>query len=77
MEWKEKAENLELELQQYYKAHTRLSDQLVTEIAECREAKALVQEKEELITNLQSEMSQTRLLECFSILYFEVNAILC
>ncbi|XP_042472863.1 autophagy-related protein 16-like [Zingiber officinale] len=60
LEWKEKAEKLELELQQYYKAHTRLSDQLVTEIAECREAKALVQEKEELLTNLQIEMSQTR-----------------
>ncbi|CAL9768468.1 unnamed protein product [Musa acuminata subsp. burmannicoides] len=60
LEWKEKAENLELELQQCYKAHTRLSEQLVVEIAECRESKALVQEKEESINNLQNDISLAR-----------------
>jgi len=33
-EWKEKAENLELELQQCYKAQSRLSEHLVVEVAE-------------------------------------------
>ncbi|RWW06384.1 hypothetical protein BHE74_00004165, partial [Ensete ventricosum] len=61
LEWKEKAENLELELQQCYKAHTRLSEQLVVEIAECRESKALVQEKEESINNLRNDISLARL----------------
>ncbi|URE40057.1 Autophagy protein 16 (ATG16) [Musa troglodytarum] len=60
LEWKEKAENLELELQQCYKAHTRLSEQLVVEIAECRKSKALVQEKEESINNLQNDISLAR-----------------
>ncbi|WOL01353.1 hypothetical protein Cni_G10069 [Canna indica] len=60
LEWKEKAENLELELQQCNKAHRRLSDQLVEEIAECRKLKALNQEKEELLANLQEEISQAR-----------------
>ncbi|KAI3838728.1 hypothetical protein MKW92_015834 [Papaver armeniacum] len=59
-EWKEKAENFELELQQCYKAQSRLSEQLVTEVAECRTAKALVQEKETLINDLQTEVTQTR-----------------
>ncbi|KAJ6824761.1 autophagy-related protein 16 isoform X2 [Iris pallida] len=59
LEWKEKAENLELELQQCYKAQSRLSEQLVVEVAECRSSKALIQEKEALITNLQNELSQT------------------
>jgi autophagy-related protein 16 len=60
-EWKEKAENLELELQQCYKAQSRLSEQLVVEVAECRTSKALLQEKESAITNLQTELTQTRL----------------
>ncbi|URE41539.1 Autophagy protein 16 (ATG16) [Musa troglodytarum] len=64
LEWKEKAENLELELQQCYKAHTRLSEQLVVEIAECRKSKALVQEKEESINNLQNDISLARLMQC-------------
>ncbi|XP_010248726.1 PREDICTED: autophagy-related protein 16-like [Nelumbo nucifera] len=59
-EWKEKAENLELELQQCYKAQARLSEQLVVEVAECRTLKALVQQKEALITDLQSGITQTR-----------------
>lgn len=59
-EWKEKAEELEVELQQCYKAQSRLSEQLVVEVAECRASKALVQEKEATITNLQNELTQTR-----------------
>ncbi|KAK9278221.1 hypothetical protein L1049_027783 [Liquidambar formosana] len=59
-EWKEKAENLEVELQQCYKAQARLSEQLVVEVAECRASKALVQEKETAITDLQNELTQTR-----------------
>lgn len=59
-EWKDKAETLELELQQCYKAQARLSEQLVVEVAESRAAKALVQEKEALIPNLENDLSQTR-----------------
>lgn len=60
-EWKEKAEKLELELQQCYKAQSRLSEQLVVEVAESRASKASLQEKEEGITNLQTELTQKRL----------------
>ncbi|GMP33966.1 hypothetical protein CsSME_00007053 [Camellia sinensis var. sinensis] len=59
-EWKEKAENLEVELQQCYKAQSRLSAQLVVEVAESRASKALVQEKETLISNLQDELTKAR-----------------
>ncbi|KAG6406491.1 hypothetical protein SASPL_134094 [Salvia splendens] len=59
-EWKEKAENLELELQQCYKAQSRLSEQLVVEVAESRTSKALMQEKETMISELQNELSQAR-----------------
>ncbi|KAL5998272.1 hypothetical protein ACLOJK_009211 [Asimina triloba] len=59
-EWKEKAENLELELQQCYKAQARLSEQLVVEVAECRTAKAMIQEKDATITDLQNQVSQAR-----------------
>lgn len=59
-EWKEKAENLETELQQCYKAQSRLSEQLVVEVAESRSSKALLQEKESLITSLQEELTQIR-----------------
>lgn len=59
-EWKEKAENLELELQQCYKAQSRLSEQLVVEVAESRVSKAFAQEKEEAISNLQTDLTQTR-----------------
>ncbi|KAI3464173.1 hypothetical protein Pfo_020836 [Paulownia fortunei] len=59
-EWKEKAENLEVELQQCYKAQSRLSEQLVVEVAESRASKALVQEKESMISELQNELSQAR-----------------
>ncbi|KAJ0972810.1 hypothetical protein J5N97_020769 [Dioscorea zingiberensis] len=60
LEWKEKAESLELELQQCYKAQSRLSEQLVVEVAECRAMKSLVQEKETSVTNLQNEITQAR-----------------
>ncbi|XP_057787947.1 autophagy-related protein 16 isoform X2 [Salvia miltiorrhiza] len=59
-EWKEKAENLELELQQCYKAQSRLSEQLVVEVAESRTLKALMQEKETAISELQNELTQAR-----------------
>ncbi|KAL8547538.1 hypothetical protein ACS0TY_007029 [Phlomoides rotata] len=59
-EWKEKAENLEVELQQCYKAQSRLSEQLVVEVAESRASKALAQEKESMISELQNELSQAR-----------------
>lgn len=59
-EWKEKAENLETELQQCYKAQARLSEQLVVVVAESRASKALVQEKDVKITELESELSQKR-----------------
>lgn len=59
-EWKEKAENLELELQQCYKAQSRLSEQLVVEVAECRAAKASIQGKETTINELQEEVAQLR-----------------
>ncbi|XP_059657222.1 autophagy-related protein 16 isoform X2 [Cornus florida] len=59
-EWKEKAENLEVELQQLYKAQARLSDQLVVEVAESRASKTLAQEKEAIITDLQNELNNAR-----------------
>ncbi|XBH72599.1 hypothetical protein VPH35_099852 [Triticum aestivum] len=59
LEWKEKAEKNELELQQCYKAQSRLSEQLVSEINEAKTSKALLKEKEALITALQSELQQT------------------
>nr|GEV27066.1 hypothetical protein [Tanacetum cinerariifolium] len=59
-EWKDKAEALELELQQCYKAHSHLSDQLVVVIDECRAANSLLQEKESLIPTLESDLSQAR-----------------
>jgi autophagy-related protein 16 len=62
-EWKEKAENLELELQQCYKAQSRLSGQLVVEVAECRVSKGLLQEKETAIADMQKELTELRLLD--------------
>ncbi|XWS37176.1 hypothetical protein CRYUN_Cryun19dG0020300 [Craigia yunnanensis] len=59
-EWKEKAENLELELQQCYKAQSRLSEQLVVEVAESRALKASLQEKETTIAKLEKELTKTR-----------------
>ncbi|CAM0876201.1 unnamed protein product [Alopecurus aequalis] len=59
LEWKEKAEKNELELQQCYKAQSRLSEQLVAEIEEGKASKSLLKEKEELSANLQSELGQT------------------
>lgn len=67
-EWKEKAESLEVELQQCYKAQARLSEQLVVEVADSRVSKALVQEKEALISDLQNELSLARF--CLDILSF-------
>lgn len=59
-EWKEKTEKLELELQQCYKAQSRLSEQLVIEVAESRTSKASLQDKELLINDLDKDLSQTR-----------------
>ncbi|XP_073035937.1 LOW QUALITY PROTEIN: autophagy-related protein 16-like [Primulina eburnea] len=59
-EWKEKAENLELEIHQFYKAQSRLSEQLAIEVADSRTTKSLLQEKESLISDLQDEISQLR-----------------
>lgn len=59
-EWKEKAENLEVELQQCYKAQSRLSEQLVVEVAESRVSKASLQEKENAISDMQKELTELR-----------------
>ncbi|PSR95911.1 Autophagy-related protein, partial [Actinidia chinensis var. chinensis] len=59
-EWKEKAETLEVELQQCYKAQARLSEQLVVEVAESRTSKTLVEEKEAIIMDLQNELTKAR-----------------
>ncbi|XP_034217292.1 autophagy-related protein 16 isoform X1 [Prunus dulcis] len=59
-EWKEKAESLELELQQCYKAQSRLSEQLVVEVAESRASKASLQEKEAAVADLQKELTEKR-----------------
>lgn len=67
-EWKEKAENLQVELQQCYRAQSRLSEQLVVEVAESRSSKALVREKETVIADLQKELTETRLLDISSVL---------
>lgn len=58
LEWKEKAEKHELELQQCYKAQSRLSEQLVTEIEEGKASKALLKEKEAMVTSLQAELEK-------------------
>ncbi|KHG10324.1 Spindle assembly checkpoint component MAD1 [Gossypium arboreum] len=60
-EWKGKAEKLEVELQQCYKAQSRLSEQLVVEAAESRTLKAFLQEKETAMAELEKELTQTRL----------------
>lgn len=60
LEWKEKAEKLDLELQQCYKAQSRLAEQLGTEVAEGRSLKASLQEKELAIENLQKEIIEIR-----------------
>ncbi|XP_073013657.1 autophagy-related protein 16 [Typha latifolia] len=60
LEWKEKAEKLEFELQQCYKAQSRLSEQLVVEVSEGRTSKTLLQEKELSVTTLQNEILQAR-----------------
>lgn len=59
-EWKEKAENLLLELQQCYKAQSRLSEQLVVEVAESRASKASAQEREVAICDMQKELTELR-----------------
>lgn len=59
-EWKDKAETLELELQQCYKAQSRLSEQLVVEVAETRSSKALLLEKEAVIEDQQKELTERR-----------------
>ncbi|XVF49727.1 hypothetical protein PTKIN_Ptkin04bG0036500 [Pterospermum kingtungense] len=59
-EWKEKAEKLEVELQQCYKAQSRLSEQLVVEVAESRALKGSLQEKETAIAEMEKELNETR-----------------
>lgn len=61
-----------MELQQCYKAQSRLSEQLVVEVVESRASKALVQEKETAIVDLQKELTQTRLPFYFFVLMFQV-----
>jgi len=51
-----------MELQQCYKAQSRVSEQLVVEIAESRTLKAVVQEKETAVDDLQNELTAMRLL---------------
>ncbi|XP_031405362.1 autophagy-related protein 16 [Punica granatum] len=60
LEWKEKAESLEAELQQCYKAQSRLAEQLGSEVAETRSLKASLQEKEQAIESLERELTETR-----------------
>lgn len=50
-----------MELQQCYKAQSRVSEQLVVEIAESRTLKALVQEKETTTSDLQKDLTEARL----------------
>ncbi|PKI66639.1 hypothetical protein CRG98_012981, partial [Punica granatum] len=59
LEWKEKAESLEAELQQCYKAQSRLAEQLGSEVAETRSLKASLQEKEQAIESLERELTET------------------
>lgn len=60
-----------MELQQCYKAQSRLSDQLVVEVAESRALKAHLQEKETAIPELEKELNQTRFVFfIFFILWF-------
>lgn len=61
--WKEKAENLEVELKHCYKAQAQLSEQLVAEVAESRASKASVQEREATILDVQNELTKAR--SCF------------
>lgn len=51
---------MELELQQCYKAQSRLSEQLVVEVAETRSSKALLLEKEAVIADQQKELTERR-----------------
>ncbi|KAL8154201.1 hypothetical protein V2J09_011961 [Rumex salicifolius] len=59
-EWKEKAEKLELELQQCYKSQSVLSEQLAIEVADLRTLRPAIQEKESLIADLQKEVAEIR-----------------
>jgi len=67
-EWKENAENLEMELQQCYKAQSLLYEQLVKELSESRVSKALLQEKENAIAHMQKELTELRLRDVSSML---------
>lgn len=49
-----------MELQQCYKAQSRLSEQLVVEVAEARASKSSIEEKEAVIDNLQQELTRAR-----------------
>ena len=77
-EWKKKADNLEVELQQCYKARSQLSEKLAMEFQQCykaqsqlsesRASKALLQEKENTIADMQKELTKLRLLDVSSVL---------
>ncbi|KAK4753007.1 hypothetical protein SAY87_021805 [Trapa incisa] len=60
LEWKEKVERLEVELQQCYKAQSRLAEQLGTEVSESRSLKGSIQEKDLAIENLERTLTETR-----------------
>lgn len=78
-EWKEKAEKLELEIQQCYKAQAQLSEQLVVEVAELRSSKALIQEKDSMISDLQNELTKSRFvlfITLFPCLFFFLKFVL-
>jgi hypothetical protein len=74
-------ENLEMELQQCYKAQSLLYEQLVKELYESRVSKALLQEKENAIADMQKELTELRLLDVSFVLeqslilfiYFVIN----
>ncbi|KAG8475850.1 hypothetical protein CXB51_032724 [Gossypium anomalum] len=74
-EWKEKAEKLEIELQQCYKAQSRLSEQLVVEVAESRTLKAFLQEKETAMAELEKELTQTTFDVSFMVWLARVRAL--
>ncbi|MCI93163.1 protein tipD-like, partial [Trifolium medium] len=44
-------------------AQSRLSEQLVVEVAECRVSKGLLQEKETAIVDMKKELTELRLLD--------------
>jgi len=54
------SEQLAMEFQQSYKAQSQLSDHLAAELSESRASKALLQEKENAIADMQKELTKLR-----------------